>query len=97
MQTTKLPRNMHLVPNMSKMDQPLSLKQISQTNKKVTENINLEVCDMSTSQNRRLLVLWQYSCKVIYTNKEHKDIWLSSRRVIFREPLQSSFRVCEMS
>ena len=35
MQTTKLPRNMHLVPNMSKMDQPLSLKQISQTNKKV--------------------------------------------------------------
>ena len=26
MQTTKLPRNMHLVPNMSKMDQPLSLK-----------------------------------------------------------------------
>ena len=26
---------------------------------------------MSTSQNRGLLVLWQYSCKVIYTNKEH--------------------------
>ena len=26
---------MHLVPNMSKMGQPLSLKQISQTNKKV--------------------------------------------------------------
>ena len=35
MQARKLPRNMHLVPNMSKMDQPLSLKQISQTNKKV--------------------------------------------------------------
>ena len=35
MQTTKLSRNLHLVPNMSKMGQPLSLKQISQTNKKV--------------------------------------------------------------
>ena len=31
--------------------------------------------------------------KVIYTNDENNDIWLSSRRVIFREPLLASFRV----
>ena len=30
--------------------------------------------------------------KVIYTNDETNDIWLSSRRVIFREPLLASFR-----
>ena len=34
MQTTKLSRNLHLVPNMSKMGQLLALKQISQKKKK---------------------------------------------------------------
>ena len=34
MQTTKLSRNLHLVPNMSKMGQLLALKQISQKKKR---------------------------------------------------------------
>ena len=40
MQTTKLSRNLHLVPNMSKMGQLLALKQISQTKQKKKQMIS---------------------------------------------------------
>ena len=72
MQTTKLSRNLHLVPNMSKMGQLLALKQISQKKKKKTDDFFL------IEQNL----------------EEIADISFS--RVIFREPLLSSFRVCGM-
>ena len=38
MQTTKLSRNLHLVPNMSKMGQLLAFKKISQKKKKETND-----------------------------------------------------------
>ena len=40
MQTTKLSRNLHLVPNMSKMGQLLALKKISQKKKKRKQMIS---------------------------------------------------------
>ena len=72
MQTTKLSRNLHLVPNMSKMGQLLALKQISQQQKKKTDDFFL----------------------IEQKLEEIADISFS--RVIFREPLLSSFRVCGM-
>ena len=71
MQTTKLSRNLHLVPNMSKMGQLLALKQISQKKKETNDFFVIE---------QKL--------------EEIDDISFS--RVIFREPLLSSFRVCGM-
>ena len=73
MQTTKLSRNLHLVPNMSKMGQLLALKQISQKKKKKKTN------DFFLIEQKL---------------EEIADISFS--RVIFREPLLSSFRVCGM-
>ena len=71
MQTTKLSRNLHLVPNMSKMGQLLALKKISQKKKETNDFFVIE---------QKL--------------EEIDDISFS--RVIFREPLLSSFRVCGM-
>ena len=42
MQTTKLSRNLHLVPNMSKMGQLLALKQISQKKKETNDFFVIE-------------------------------------------------------
>ena len=56
MQTTKLSRNLHLVPNMSKMGQLLALKQISKKKKKKTNDFFLieqkleEIDDISFSR-----------------------------------------------
>ena len=56
MQTTKLSRNLHLVPNMSKMGQLLALKQISPKKKKKTIDFFLieqkleEIDDISFSK-----------------------------------------------
>ena len=72
MQTTKLSRNLHLVPNMLKMGQLLALKKISQKKKKKTNDFFL----------------------IEQKLEEIADISFS--RVIFREPLLSSFRVCGM-
>ena len=42
MQTTKLSRNLHLVPNMSKMGQLLAFKKISQKKKETNDFFVIE-------------------------------------------------------
>ena len=96
--TTRLQSKLHQVPcgfisthrTSIQYQFRLHLKQISQKKK---ENrkwkfgglrcVNVKIVDFLSCG----LCVW----KVIYTNDENNDIWLSSRRVIFSEPLLGWF------
>ena len=79
MQTTKLSRNLHLVPNMSKMGQLFALKQISQKKKKKTDDFFLieqkleEIADISFSRVifREPLLSFFRVCGVIWQTADY--------------------------